>query len=280
MVEGEWLPAGEAREVEFGGREDPRFDGALVGAEFRFGQLGEEPGPLFGGELADIAHGIAGAAEAGGEALGVGGRFAEELRIMDLHLADLVGIGRGDPAARGAARLLAEHVDAVVFPSQVEDAMGDVADHAAFVDEQAVQDGDADLLEGERLPEGLAGVGDHAGAEREAGHVVFGDAAGQQVELEPRDRVARVGPAVHLEDGSDHVAAAGELLQFADDLRDKATLTLVPHADANVGDEVALERSEGHGQEGVKRAGWADRKAEGTARALRPWGSSGSRRSR
>ena len=172
---------------------------------------------------------------------------------MELELADLVGIGRRDAAAGGAAGLVAEDIDPVVLPGEVEDAVRDIADHAALVDEQAREDRDADLLEGQGLPEGLAGVGDDAGAKREAGHVVFGDTAGEQVELEAGDGVAGVRAAVDLEDRADHVAAAAEQLEFADDLRDEATLALVPHADADVGDEVAAERSEGHGQEGRSR---------------------------
>jgi len=114
---------------------------------------------------------------------------------------------------------------------------------------QALEHRDADLLEGQGFPERLARVGDDAGAEGEAGHVVFGDAAREQVELQAGDGVAGVGAAVDLEDGADDVATAREGLQFADDLRDEASLAFVSHADADVGDEVALKGGECHVQE-------------------------------
>ena len=256
VIEGEGFLAGEAGEVEFRGREDAGLDGAFVGAQFRFGELGEEAGPLLGRELADVAHDRSGAVQAGREAGRVVGFRAEELGVVDLELADFVRVSRRDAAAGGAAGFVAEDVDAIVFPGQVEDAVGDVADHAALVDEQAVEDRDADLLEREGFPEGLARVGDDAGAEGEAGDVVFGHAARQQVELQAGDRMARVGAAVDLEHRADHVAAAGEGLEFADDLGDEPALAFVSHADADVGDEFALKGSECHGQErGGGRAG-------------------------
>ena len=73
--------------------------------------------------------------KASGETLGVGGLSTEELGVINLHLADLVSVSRRDAAAGRAAGLLAKRVNAVVFPSEVEDAMGDVADHAALIDE-------------------------------------------------------------------------------------------------------------------------------------------------
>ena len=73
--------------------------------------------------------------KAGGETLGVGGLSTEELGIINLHLANFVSVSGRDAATRGAAGLLAKRMDTVVFPSEVEDAVGDVADHAALIDE-------------------------------------------------------------------------------------------------------------------------------------------------
>jgi hypothetical protein len=70
---------------------------------------------------------------------------------------------------------------------------------------------------------------------------MFGHTAGEKVELQAGDGVAGVGAAVDLEDGADHIATSREGLEFADDLRDEAALTFVSHADADVGDEVALK---------------------------------------
>ena len=249
VVEGERLPAREAGEVEFRGREHAGLDRALVGAELGLGELGEEAGPFLGRELADVADDRGGAMQAGGEARRVVGLRAEELGVMDLELADFVGVGRGDAPAGGAAGLVAEDVDAVGFPGEVEDAVRDVADHAAFVDQQAGQDGDADLLERQGLPEGLARVGHDAGAERQAGHVMFGHAAGKEVELQSGDRVAGVRATVDLEDRADDIPSSREVLEFADDFGDEAAFAFVAHADADVGDEVALKVRECHGQE-------------------------------
>ena len=128
--------------------------------------------------------------------------------------------------------------------------MGDVADHAAFVDEQAREDRDTDLLEWQCFPEGLAWVGDDTGAEGEASDIMFGDAAREQVEFQAGDCVTGVGAAVDLEDRADHVATSREGLEFADDFGDEAALAFVSHADAHIGDEVALKGGECHGQEG------------------------------
>ena len=98
---------------------------------------------------------------------------------MNLELADFVRVSGRDAASGGAAGFVAEDVDTVVFPGQVEDAVGDVADHAAFVDEQAREDRDTNLLEWQCFPEGLAWVGDDTGAEGEASDIMFGDATGE-----------------------------------------------------------------------------------------------------
>jgi hypothetical protein len=73
--------------------------------------------------------------KAGGETFGVGGLSAEELGVINLHLADFVRVSGRDATTRGTAGLLAKRMDAVVFPGEVEDAVGDVADHAALIDE-------------------------------------------------------------------------------------------------------------------------------------------------
>ena len=166
VVEGEGFLAGETGEVEFRRREDAGVNGTLVGTQFGVGKLGEEAGPFLRRELADIAHDGGGAVQSGRKARRVIGLCAQEFRIVNLELADFVRVGGRDAATGRAAGFVAEDVDTVVFPSQVEDAVRDIADHAAFVDEQAGEDRDTNLLEGQRFPEGLARVGDDAGAER------------------------------------------------------------------------------------------------------------------
>ena len=135
VVEGEGRLAGEAGEVEFGRREDAGLDGTLVGPEFGLRELSEETGPLVGRKLADVPHDGGGAVESGGEARCVVGFSPKELGIVDLELADFIRVGRRDASTGRAAGFVAEDVDAVVLPSEVEDAMGDVTDHATFVDE-------------------------------------------------------------------------------------------------------------------------------------------------
>ena len=166
MIESERRWPGVLREVEFRGGEDAGIDGTLVGAEFGFGKFDEEAGPFFRGEFTDIAHDGGGPVKASGKAGCVIGFGAEEFGVMDLELTHLIGVSGRDATAGGATGFVAEDVDTVVFPGQVEDAVGDIAHHAAFVDEQAGEDRDADLLEWQRFPEGLARVGDDAGAER------------------------------------------------------------------------------------------------------------------
>ena len=78
---------------------------------------------------------------------------------------------------------------------------------------------------------------------------MLGDAAGEEVKLQAGDRVTGVRTAVDLEHRADHVTSAREGLEFADDLGDEATFAFIAHADADVGDEVALKRGECHGQE-------------------------------
>ncbi len=135
MIESERRWPGVLREVEFRGREDAGIDGTLVGAEFGFGKFDEEAGPFFRGEFADIAHDGGGAVETSGKTGRVLGFSAEEFGIMNLELTDLVGVSGRDAATGRAAGFMAQDVDAIVFPSQIEDAVGDIAHHAAFIDE-------------------------------------------------------------------------------------------------------------------------------------------------
>ena len=188
--------------------------------------------------------GAQGAVGALGELAGVVFAGAEEIGVSDLPLADLVSVGRGDAAAGGAARLLGEDLYAVVFPCEVEQAVGEVGDHGALVDDEAGEDVVALALEREGFPPGLARISDYAGANGEGGDLFFNDAGGEQVEFNAGGGVAGVGAAVDLQDDGDRVGGAGELMH---DLGNEAAFALVAEGDADIGDEAASEREERHG---------------------------------
>ena len=158
-----------------------------------------------------------GAVGALGEFLGVGLAGAKEVGVGDLPLAHFILIGRRDATAGGATRFLMEDVHAVVFPGEVEQAMGQVGNQGALVDDEAGEDVVALLFEWHGLPPGLARVGDDAGADREMGELFFDHAGGQQVELDAGGGVAGVGATVDLEHGGDR---SGGVAQLVDDLGD------------------------------------------------------------
>ena len=190
MIERERRRPGVLREVEFRGGEDPGIDGTLVGAEFGFGKFNKQTGPFFRGKFTDIAHDGGGPVKASGKPGRVIGFGAEEFGVVDLELTDLIGVSGRDATSGRATSFMTEDMDAIVFPSQVEDAVGHIAHHAAFIDEQSGEDGDADFFKRKGFPESLARIGHDARAEGEAGDIMFGDAAGEKVEFQARYRVA------------------------------------------------------------------------------------------
>ena len=157
--------------------------------------LSKKPANVSGAHAADVLDGAQRAVGALGELAGEVIRAGEKIGEGDLPLADLVVVGGRDAAAGGAARLLGEDVDAVVLPREVEQAVGEVGDHRALVDQQAGEDGVALFLERAGFPPDLARVGDDAAADAEMRGVAHDDAGGQEVELDAAGGVAGVGAA-------------------------------------------------------------------------------------
>lgn len=243
-VQREGRVAAELFEIEFAGGEQVELDGGVVGAEFGGGEGVEKAMPIGGRDAADVFDGAYRAVGALGEAAGEEVGAGEEVAVGDLPLGGLVGVGRGDATAGGAAGFLGENVDAVVFPGEVEEAVGEVGDHGALVDEEPVDDAIALMFERGGFPPNLAGIGDDAAADGEVGDVALDEAAGQEVELNAGGGVAGVGAAVDLEHGGDGVGRSGEL---GGDLRDKAAFAFVAEGNADIGDEAAGKGEEGHG---------------------------------
>ncbi len=163
---------------------------------------------------------------------------ATEVGVENLELADFVEIGGRDAAASGAARVVFEDVHAVVFEGEVEQAVADVGNQATLVDREALERDVAVLLGVGDFPEELARVGDHAAADRQMRDVRVGDAAGQEVELEARHRVPRVGAAVDFHHGCYGVLTASAVAEFVDDLENDAAFAFVASGDASIGDEL------------------------------------------
>jgi len=252
-VEGEGGAALEAEEVELAGLEDAGLDGLGVGALLRGGEFGEVVVPSFRCHAADVLDGAQGAVGAGGELAGECLAGAAEIGVVDLPLAGLVAVGGGDAAAGGTAGLLAEDGDAIVFPGEVEQAVGEVGDEGALVDGEAVDDLEAAFLQRLDLPPELARVGDDAAADGEVLDGGLDDAGGEEVELDAAGGVAGVGAAVDLQHDRDGLAAGGGA-EFLDDFGDEAAFAFVAEADADVCDELAGDGCEGHG--GRKARGW------------------------
>jgi len=123
------------------------------------------------------ASAIGALSEFAGEEVGAG----EKVGIGDLLLADLVEIGGGDAATGGAAGFLGEDVDAVVFPSEIEEAVSEIGDEGALVDEETRKNGVPFTFERLGFPPDLARIGDDAAADAEMGGVADDDPSGQQV---------------------------------------------------------------------------------------------------
>jgi hypothetical protein len=198
----------------------------------------------FGADAADVLDRAAGAVGALRELAREVVRAAEEVGVGDLLLADLVEVGRRDATAGGAARFVGQDVDAVVLPREVEQAVREIGDERAFVDQQPGENRVALLLERARLPPELARVGDHAAADAQVGGVLHDDAGGEQVQLDAAGRVAGVGAAVDLEHDGDRVRGAA---QFVGDLGNQAAFAFVAEGNTDVGDELAGEGKQGHG---------------------------------
>ena len=173
-----------------------------------------------------------------------------KIRECDLPLADLVEIGRRDSAAGGPTGFLGEDVRAIVLPREIEQAVREIGHQGAFVDEESRQHGVALLFQGPGLPPYLARIGHHAAANAQVRHGRDRHAGGQEVELDAAGGVAGVGAAVDLEDDGHR---GGGSPQFLCHLGNKPAFAFIAEADADIGDDLAAERSKGHGSEGSQR---------------------------
>ena len=97
-----------------------------------------------------------------------------------------------------------------------------------------------------RLPVDLSRVGDNATAKSKCGNIALDDPAREQVELKTTNRVPGVSAAINLEHRAHDIPPLVQVLQFSNNFGDKASLSLVAHADARVGDNLALKWCERH----------------------------------
>jgi hypothetical protein len=132
----------------------------------------------------------------------------------------------------------------VLAASEVEQPMREIGHQRAFIDEKPRQNGVALLFERAGFPPNLPRIGDHAAADAQVGGLAHDDARREQVELDATGRVTGVRAAVHLQD--DGNGSAG-VAQFFGDLGDKTAFAFVAEGNADVGDELAGERKQGHG---------------------------------
>ena len=200
-IEGERRVSAEAREVEIGRGNHPRFDRGLIGAGLGGGEHIEESGKGGRIDFADVLNGAQGPIGALGDFARVVVGAREEVGIGDLPLAHLVGVGRGDTASGGSARFFFEHVDAVVLPREVEQAVNEVGHHGALIDRKAADDGVAFMLERGGFPPDFARIRHDAAADGEVRDIFFNDAGRQQVEFHASRGVAGIGATVDLQHG-------------------------------------------------------------------------------
>ena len=235
------------RKVEIGFGEDAVVDGGGVSADFGSREFFEKFAPKLRCDAANVLDGALGAVHTGVHFFFKDFLRAEEIGVGNLPLTDFVAVGGRNAASRGTARKVFENVHAVIFKREVEHAVRDVAEHGALVDAQARVNRDVHLFERTRFPVEFARVGNHAGPDGEYGHILFDNACGKQVELEPADGMAGICAAVDFHDDGNDAALAGFGLKLADDLGDEASLAFVSGADSGVCDELAAKRCECHG---------------------------------
>lgn len=210
------------------------------------GERIEKAVPNLFGYLANVLDDAAGSVGALSDFFGVGCPSALEIRVADLKLADFVEVSRRDAAAGAAARLFGDHVYAVPFPSEIEQAMRYVRHHATLVDGQALGHAVALVVDGHEFPAELARIRDDSRSDCQRLDGLVDDARREEIELQATRRVPGIGTAVYLEHDLHGSFHAGTVAEFFDDLGDQASFAFVSHADAAVGDEFAFVVGEGH----------------------------------
>ena len=168
-------------EIKFCFREDAGLDGLGVGALLGCGELIKKAGKRFGRDSADMLDGAEGAIGPLGEFSRKEIWASEKVGVSDLGLAHLVKVGGSDPSAGGAARFFGENLGAIIFPSEIEQAVGEIGDHRAFVDDEAGENGVTFLLKRAGFPSKFAGIGHDATANAEVRGITHNDASRQEV---------------------------------------------------------------------------------------------------
>ena len=72
-----------------------------------------------------------------GEFTGEEIRTGVKIGVRDLPLAGFIAVRGSDAAAGGTAGLLLQNIYPVIFPSEIKQAMREVRDHRALIDEKA-----------------------------------------------------------------------------------------------------------------------------------------------
>ncbi len=134
-VERERRCAAEAREIKFFFVENPEFDPFSIRAELGGGEFVEETSEGFGADAADVLDDTEGTVGALGEFARKEVGASKEIRECHLPLADFVGVSGRDAAASRSAGFFGEDLFAIIFPSKIEEAMREVGDHCALVDQ-------------------------------------------------------------------------------------------------------------------------------------------------
>lgn len=240
-VDGERLFTFETVEVELALGKDPAGDTVGVGAGFSLGQDVEKLIPGRGVHLANVADAGQGALHPLGETFREKILRPAEIREVDLPLAGLIPVGRRNAASGGAARLFLKNMGAVMFPGEVEQAVGKVGHHGSLVDGQAGENAVAALFERMRFPPDFSRIGNDAAPEGEMGDLCFHHPRREQIQFQAARGVAGVGSAVHLQNHGDAIRALGGIAQLFRDFGDEAPFALIAHADADIGDKFARE---------------------------------------
>ena len=235
-LEGSGSP--KLREVELIRAEDAVGDRLGVRAFLGFGQPVEEAAPGGVAHPVDVldhpARPVRPLRELAREEIGP----REEIGEMHLPVAGLLAVGRRDSPPRGSPGLLGEDGDPVVLLGEIEEPVGEVGDHRALVDQEALEDGVALPLQRGRLPQEFPRVGDDAAADRKVRDLSLDHPGGKQVQLDPRRRVAGIGAAVDLHDDRHGPGGVAKLL---DNLGHQSTLSLVSEGNSDIGNELAGE---------------------------------------
>ena len=126
----------------------------------------------------------------------------------------------------------------VVLPCKVEKAVNGVGNEAALVNREALKRFMSVKFGISALPKEFSWVGNNSAADRQIGDMWIRHAAGQEVELESRNRMSGIGPSVHFHDGSHDVFTSRSFAQFLNDLKDDTALAFVACGDAGIGNQL------------------------------------------